>query len=107
VLGSLRVRGDLNRHTFLRTNVLVFLPRLGFRAGRPYRFLQPLALAQPRGYRDPVHGAVGCVFFPCGARYVAAHDGLQGEDLVTADLHAAGLEVGCEIRWESGERGWE
>jgi len=97
----------VSRRTFLRIDVLVFLPRLGFRAGRPYRFLQPLALAQPRGHRDAVHGAVGCVFFPCGARYVAAHDGLQGEDLVAADLHAAGLELGCEIRWESGERGWE
>ncbi|KUI56146.1 hypothetical protein VP1G_03445 [Cytospora mali] len=87
-LRLLHIPNDLGR--LLRRDVLVVLAQLGLGGGRVDGALgQGLALLEPGGHGHAAHGAVLLVLDPRGPRDVAAHDGLDGEHLELAHLHAA------------------
>ena len=75
-------------------DVLVVAALLGLGAGGEQGPAGDLvALDEARRQRDSVDGAGLLVLGPGRAREVAAHDGLDGEDLELADDHAAVLDV--------------
>ena len=85
-----------NLDSLLRRDVLILVAEFGFGAWRPERTFQLLALLQTSGHADAVHGAALLVLGPRAAGNVAAHNGFEGEDLETADRHAAVLELGAQ-----------
>ncbi|KAI7456555.1 hypothetical protein KC368_g34 [Hortaea werneckii] len=90
-----------------RGNILIVRALLGLRGRSPNRAFQLLTLPQPRRHGDPMHGARALVLGPGGAGDVAAHDGLEGQDRVLADLHSAVLEGGTEGAGDAGGKGDE
>ncbi|KAI7508533.1 hypothetical protein KC364_g29 [Hortaea werneckii] len=103
----LNLRRHLRTHNLPRLgrgDILIVLALLGLSRRSPDRLLQLLTLLQPRRHGDPMHGAGPLVLGPGGARDVAAHDGLEGQDRVLADLHGAVWEfVGDEGEPVGGE----
>lgn len=80
-------------------DVLIVFSLLRLRAGRVDRPIgEGLTLLQPRRNGDTVDSAGLLVLVPGRAGDVAADDGLNGEDLQLAHLHAAVLEDGAQRR---------
>lgn len=78
-------------------NVLIMLALLRLGTGSINRTIREgLALPQTLGDLDPVHGAGFLVLVPGGPGDVTADDGLNGEDLQLAHLHASVLEDGTQ-----------
>ncbi|PHH50430.1 hypothetical protein CFIMG_004502RA [Ceratocystis fimbriata CBS 114723] len=70
-------------------DVLVLLALLGLGGGRKQRLRKLLALLHPSRHGNAVHRAFGLVLGPCTTANVAAHNGLNREDLQAAHCHAA------------------
>jgi hypothetical protein len=86
-----------NLHRLVAGDVLVVLALLGLSGRGPDGLLELLRLLEARGHGHAVHGAVLLVLGPRGAGDVAAHDRLERDDGVAADLHAALLEGGAGL----------
>ncbi len=93
-------------------DILILSTHLSLRTRRVYRLLKPLTLSQLRPVHStdlhPMYRPLFLIFSPRGASDVAPHDGLDGEYLQSADLHAAATELGEGIGGERGsELRWE
>lgn len=81
------------------------LALLRLRGRSPDRLLQPLTLLQTSRHGHAVDGAVLLVLRPRRAGDVAADDGLEGNDLVAAHLHAALFQLGVCSGGDAGGDG--
>ena len=69
------------------------MPRRGLSRGSKDRLRQLIGLAQSRRKLNSAHAASGFVFFPPGARQIAAHHALDREHLRPPDQHGAAAEL--------------